>query len=656
MTDEIRKWLEAGKERVAAVGEAVRRLAVPLFSSTVTTALAFLPMAQLPGPPGDFVGAIAVAVIIMVFSSFVLALTITPALAGWYLQSPNPDKRRLFLVGGIQAPAVAGAFARSLDLALRFPKLAILGAIILPVIGFGAMPTLKAQFFPGVDRDQFYVQIKMPDGTALEGTDNVARQAEHVIRGHGDVKNVHWVIGESAPAFYYNMLADQDRESGFAEALITTASAEATETILPVLQQELDAALPQARVIVRGLVQGPPVRAPIEIRIVGPELKVLREIGDEVRALMSQVPEIVQARTQLTGGAPKAVIKINEEKVRLAGLEPGTIARQLESKLEGAVGGSLVEGSEELPVRLRLGTEERGSVNALRGIDFLAPASENSILANRYPGIPLAALGSIRIEPAKSPIFRRDGERVNTVQGYVQRKVLPEEALKTIQLRIAESGIALPLGYRIEVGGDADAREEVLSGLLSVAGIVSALTVATIVLTFNSFGLAAIGGVVIILSVGLSALALAVFGYPFGIMAVIGLIGSIGVSINAAIIIITALQKNVEAMRGDREAIRQVVIAQSRHIVSTTVTTFGGFLPLILAGGGFWPPFAMAIAGGVLLSTIVSFFFVPPAFAIVVGFSREKYTARTGVAAIKPLYPRAIESPGQGEDSIPVAA
>ena len=114
----------------------------------------------------------------------------------------------------------------------------------------------------------------------------------------------------------------------------------------------------------------------------------------------------------------------------------------------------------------------------------------------------------------------------------------------------------------------------------------------------------------------MSLLVLAVFQYPLGVMAIIGVIGSIGVSINAAIIILTALQKNVAAAAGSRVAIVETVAAQSRHIVSTTITTFGGFLPLILAGGGFWPPFAMAIAGGVLLSTVVSFYFVPPAFAL----------------------------------------
>jgi len=112
-------------------------------------------------------------------------------------------------------------------------------------------------------------------------------------------------------------------------------------------------------------------------------------------------------------------------------------------------------------------------------------------------------------------------------------------------------------------------------------------------------------------------LALAVFDFPFGINAIIGLIGSIGVSINAALIIMTSLQDSPEAAAGDPQAMTGVVMDSSRHIVSTTITTVGGFLPLILAGGGFWPPFAMAVAGGVLLSSIVSFYFTPAAFRLV---------------------------------------
>ncbi|NNE22466.1 MAG: efflux RND transporter permease subunit [Rhizobiales bacterium] len=645
MTDEIRKRLGQGIDRHDAVQAAVRRLAVPLLASTVTTALAFAPMAVLPGPPGDFIGAIAISVIVMLSASFVLALTITPALSGWLLKPPAADVRGGMLANGLQSHRLGAMFGRSLNLALTFPKLALLGALILPVIGFGAFPTLKAQFFPGVDRNQFYVQVKLASGTAIAETDRAAQIAEGLLRKHDDIRNVHWVIGESAPAFYYNMIADQDAESSFAEALITTASARATEQLLPQLQRELDRALPQARVTVRGLVQGPPVNAPVEVRIVGPEIQTLKEIGDKVRSIMVSVPDVLQARTQLSGGEPKLVLDLDEEKARLAGLELGSIARQLDATLEGAIGGSLVESSEELPVRVRVGATERGTIDAVRRTDVVGPLAPRQAANGDYPGVPLMALGDVRLVPSESPIFRRNGERVNTIQGYVHRSVLPEEALKKVQARIAESGLTLPPGYRLEVGGDADARNTVLGDLLAVAGIIVALSVATIVLTFNSFRLAAIAGVVSVLSMGLSLLALALFNYPFGIMAVIGVIGSVGVSINAAIIILTALQQNARAATGETDAIAETVMAQSRHIVSTTITTFGGFLPLILAGGGFWPPFAMAIAGGVLLSTAVSFYFVPPAFALV---ARRRSCAVKGI-----LSGHAFVEPAKRIDDVP---
>ena len=155
----------------------------------------------------------------------------------------------------------------------------------------------------------------------------------------------------------------------------------------------------------------------------------------------------------------------------------------------------------------------------------------------------------------------------------------------------------------------------------------------TLVLTFNSWRLTAISLLVCVCSLGLSLLSLAIFAYPFGIQAVIGVIGSIGVSINAAIIIMTALQNNEGAAAGGLFAIRSVVMDSSRHIISTTVTTFGGFLPLILEGSQFWPPFAMAIAGGVLLSTVISFFLVPPLYSVTMNIGRKRRKHSASMAA-----------------------
>jgi len=621
MTDEVRRRLEAGESRVEAVTDAVRRLRGPLLASTATTVLAFVPMALLPGPAGDFVGSIAISVIVMLSVSFLLAMTVTPALAGMLVPASEKGRSRSWWRNGLQ-PGLAGRlFARSLDLALRYPRLAVLGALVLPLIGFGSFPTLTAQFFPGVERDQFYVQIELQEGTSLAETSAAAIQADAILRAEPEVTRTHWFVGESAPAFYYNMMTDQDGVPRFAEALVTTASEEAAESMLPRLQAALDRGLPSAQVIVRDLVQGPPVAAPVEVRLVGPELSVLRSLGEELRLRMANISGVTHTTATLLGGPPKLVLDLDEEKVRLTGLTLGQIARQMESLTEGATGGSLIEGSEELPVRVRVGEVWRSGAEQIAALEVLRQGGE--IDGETWRGIPLQALGEMRLVPSDSPIARRNGERINTVQAYVALGVLPEEALKVLQQSLVEQPLALPLGYRIEYGGDSDARAETIRNLLSPIGLVVALMVVSLVLTFNSYRLAAVAGVVSVLSMGLSVLALAVFGYPFGIQAVIGVIGSIGVSINAAIIIMTALQQDPAAVRGEVAAIRRVVLAASRHIFSTTITTFGGFLPLILEGGGFWPPFAMSIAGGVLLSTVVSFYFVPPMFRLVMGVSQR---------------------------------
>ncbi len=616
MSDEIRRRIGEGQNRLDAVKASVSRLTGPLLASTVTTVLAFMPMALLPGPAGDFVGSIAVAVIAMLFSSLALSLTVTPALAGRFLKQPQPERRLTWWESGIRLGFLGRLFSASVGLALKNPVLGLLAGLVLPIIGFGAFPTLQAQFFPGVDRDQLYLQIMLSPGTALHATEEAALSADAMLRGQPEVVQVQWVVGESPPAFYYNMITNQDNQPRFAQALVTTTSPAATEALIPRLQQELDRDLPQARALVRGLVQGPPVTAPLEMRIVGTDLEILRRLGEEARALMSRVPSVTHTSSQLPGGAPKLLFDLDEDKARLAGLDLVSAARQLDELAEGATGGSLLEGPEELPVRVRLAEEARDSSQEIGNLDLVAPAGSLLAESGAYPGIPLTALGEGRLVPAETPISRKDGERINTIQGFLLRDVLPEEALKDFQALLAENPLELPPGYRIEWGGDSDERAETVQNLAASAGLIMVLTVATIVLTFNSFLLSLITGTVAVLSMGLSLFALAVFQYPFGINALIGVIGSIGVSINAAIIILTAMQQDPEAAAGSVLGMQRVVTTASRHIVSTTVTTFGGFLPLILAGGGFWPPFAMSIAGGVLLSTVVSLYFTPSAFAL----------------------------------------
>lgn len=609
MVDEVRQRLGRGMDRKVAVGDAVNRLAAPLLASTVTTALSFTPMILLPGPAGDFVGSIAIAVVLMLVWSLFIALTVTPALAGWFLKGGKPS--------GLQVPFMGRAFAALINLSVRNPVRSIALALVLPVLGFAAFPTLTAQFFPGVERDQFYIEIDMPPGTAIAETASVAREIDARLADSDGVDRVYWSLGQSGPAFYYNITGGRSSEPAYAQAMVKTLTAEDAALIVPELQATLDLAYPQARIIVRDLVQGPPVAAPIEVRLVGPDLDVLRDLGDEARAIMADLPLVTQVRAGVVSGAPQLRYEIDEPAVRLLGMNLTDVAGQLEAGLVGVTGGSLVEGTDQLPVRVRFGDDLRGDLEGVNDLPILLPNAAALAGTGALPVVPFSELATTVLEPAESVITRRNGERINTVQAFIVPGVLPEEALQDVLAALEARGFDVPLGYRIELGGDSDARSDTVGNLLASVGLIVTLTIATIVLTFNSFRLTAIALVVCVLSAGLSMLSLAVMQYPFGINAIIGVIGSIGVSINAAIIILTGLKADPQAAAGDTDAIARVVTGSSRHITSTTITTFGGFLPLILAGGGFWPPFAVAIAGGVMLSAVISFFFTPAAFTLI---------------------------------------
>lgn len=179
----------------------------------------------------------------------------------------------------------------------------------------------------------------------------------------------------------------------------------------------------------------------------------------------------------------------------------------------------------------------------------------------------------------------------------------------------------MPPGYRLEFGGEAAKRDESVGNLMAHVSLVAVLLVAVLVLSFNSFRLAGIVTLVAFQSAGLGLLWVWLLGYPFGFTVIIALLGLMGLAINAAIVILAELKADPLAQRGNLPQIRDLVAGCSRHIVSTTITTVGGFIPLLLGGGGFWPPFAIAIAGGTALATLLSLYFVPVAFVL---FNRRR--------------------------------
>jgi len=288
----------------------------------------------------------------------------------------------------------------------------------------------------------------------------------------------------------------------------------------------------------------------------------------------------------------KVSLDVDLETAKAAGLSLTDIASQLNAATEGEVGGSIIEATELMPVRVRLDDRNRAKFTNLASLNIVNSQLISSD-TTQYRGVPVSALGEFKTTTDFSAIQHFDGMRMNEIQAFSPAGVLPSTVLSAFQERLAASDFVLPLGYSLKFGGESAKRDEAVGNLMANVGILAVLMVATLVLSFGSFRMAIIVGCVGLLSIGLGLGALWVFGFPFGFTAIIGAMGLMGVAINDSIVVLAALQGTPAARSGDREAVVETVSVATRHIVSTSLTTMAGFAPLIIAGGGFWPGFVV---------------------------------------------------------------
>ncbi|MEL7504404.1 MAG: efflux RND transporter permease subunit [Cyanobacteria bacterium J06554_6] len=631
--DEIQMELAHGDAPIEAVAKTVNYLKVPLFASTVTTVMTFLPIYLLPGPAGEFVGTIALGVIVALISSLALSLTVIAALAGRFLgdthataaaihprngrrSGPIPAIQRFLLkpgawwVDGFSSPQLARPYRQSLQWVMRRPLFAIALTLIIPLVGFIAASTLDQQFFPLVSRDQVQVEVEFAPQTAIAQTRSQMLQARQVMLQNDRVVEVHWFVGESAPKFYYNFTGNRRNQAQYAQALVQLDTGNNVEPIIQNLQAELDETFPSARILVKQLQQGPPFDAPIEMRIYGPNIQELRRLGIEARQLLTRVPDVMYVRDDLTESLPKLGLTVDEEQARQSGLDNTAISQQLAAYLEGTTGGSVLEATENLPVRVRIANTERADLSQIASLDLQAQNAGNGF---RSPSV----FGEFSLEPELAKIARRNEERVNIVQGFITAGVLPSVVQQAFETRLAEANFELPPGYRYEFGGEQAEQSEAQGGLALYVPVLLLVMVIALVLSLGSFRQAGIVGVVGITSVGMALFSLKVFGSVLGFMAIVGSMGLVGIAINDTVIVLSALNEHPQSRLGNRQAIVEVVIKATRHVITTTITTIAGFVPLLISGGPFWRPLAIAIAGGISGASMMALYFVPAAYALI---------------------------------------
>lgn len=620
ITDEIQQLRLKGVRRSIAVAKTVRKLWIPLLGSTMTTIIAFMPLILMPGNAGDFLLGVPAAVISSLIASYVIAFTIISAVAGRVVEGRTPEEnteakptQRVWWRDGIEGKFLSTPFRKSLEWSVRKPVISMIVAMGIPLFGFVLAGQLTEQFFPTSDRNQFVIQIYMPGQASIEETRRAVEFINNELEPETAIESTHWFIGTRPAKFYYSMMASNDGVVSIAEGVVTVGYYEQIPEIVPRLQRELTEKLPEAMILVRELGSGPPIAAPIEARIIGPDLAVLERIGDDLRAIISRVDGITYTRTSLKAGRPMISVEAREDDVSVTGLTLSQVEQQLQALTTGMIVSYVIEQTQQVPVRLISDRASRSGIDSIANMSLIG--GNTALETDRsFADVPVSAVADVKLTTKVGGINHRNGERVNKVQAYLEFGILPEVPQSIIQQAMQEEGLNIPPGYRVEFGGESEERDEAVGQLFGTAGMLVVLMVLAMVLTFNSFRMAFVTFAAAVQAAGLGLFSLWFFDFPLSFVVIFGLMGLVGLAINAAIVILSELRGIKEAREGKADAVVHGVMATGRHIVSTTITTVGGFMPLIIAGGPFWPPFAVAIAGGAFLSMIVSFYFAPAAF------------------------------------------
>ncbi len=612
VVDEFDQLRVKGRTRRQAIEQSLRHLMAPLAASTLTTALAFAPIALMPGSAGEFIGMIGLSVVFAICASFVLSVTVIPALAGWFdrqrgWESGRARRERRWWRDGIRFDWLSDGYRATVGGVLKYPVIGIVMCLIPAGLGIVALGQLPQQFFPQTERDQFQVSLQLAPSASLADTQEVTGRATELLRKIEGVETVTWVLGESTPPVYYNMVDRTEGVEGIASGWVQLDSPQRTRSIIDQVQSQLRTEFPEARFLALPFEQGPPANAPIELRIYGDNFETLDYLGNHMRTLLSKTPGVTYTTASMRLGAPTITLKADEAASALAGRRLSGLAADLNAELEGVLAGSVLESTVELPVRVIAPLADRSTLEAIKGYD----------VGGAMGGTPLSALGEVTLVPKTAIITRKEGQRVNIILAFLDPYTLPAPSLAKFQEALAESDLIVPPGYDVTIGGEAENSSEAVGNLASLGIPLVFVMAGAVMLVFNSFRMMLLvlttGG----LSILMAFLGVWLFNLPFGFNAILGGLGLLGISINGSIVVLSLLSASDEARSGDIIAQREIVVDATRHIVATTLTTMGGFVPILLSGDSFWMPLAAGIAGGVAGSALLALYFTPAVFRLI---------------------------------------
>jgi multidrug efflux pump subunit AcrB len=595
VTEGALQRVESGTPPGEASWGTARELALPLGISTATTISAFLPMILAVGKTADFVRAIPIVLTSSLLLGLLFSLLVTPVLAGVWL-APRAVQRSAW---SVRLGTTLGRFV------LAHPRFMVLaGLTVLAACALGSL-RVEQRFFPDSNRRELITTVELPEGSDLSATDRAARQLEQALLGRDDVDVVTAFVGESAPLFYYN-LSRYPSSPHLAQVVVTVRDRAGIRDVMDFCRDFAWREMPEALVSVRRLQQGPPVDAPIEVRLYGEGEHRVRAADEVLRALRS-IPGAIDVRHDQSAGVPLLRVEMNHAAASRFGIVPGDVALALLRQSSGFEVGRFREDDETTPIRLR-GTEARSfTLDGISTLDVAAAEGEP---------IPLSRIATWELDWQAGAIHRRNRRHVATVSANLADGVPAVRVVR--QLERAIENAPLPEGVRMEIGGEIEGSSESTRALARKLPFGLLALLFFLLVEFGSFRRVGL----ILLSIPLASAGivpgLLLSGQPFGFMATLGVLALAGVVVNNAIVLLDVVERRRRQGSSVDEALLRAIEQRLRPILLTTVTTIAGMLPLALSGTELWPPMAWTMISGLTASTGLTLLLIPALYKLVI--------------------------------------
>ena len=595
VVENIERHLRMGKSKLRAAIEGTQQISLAVLGCTATLIFAFLPLMFLPEGPGKFVRNIPASVLATVLASLLVSLTIIPFLASRVLKphaNPHGNPFLVVLTGGINR-----FYTPLMQRALRFPKATLAISFALFFATLGLIPKLGFSLFPLADTPQFLITMETPDGSSLDETNKAMQFVEKILAETPEIKHVFANVGRGNKQIFYNVFP-READASYAEAFVEVKAfnPRTTPLLYEALRQKF-AVYAGAKIMLKPFENGPPIDAPIAIRVVGPDLKVLRRLAGEFEQIITATQGTRDVDNPLKRMRTDLALNISIEKAGLLGVASLEIDRAVRLGVAGITAAKYRDADgDEYPITLRLPL-----VDGHPRLDLLEQIEVSSI---NGASILLKQFISPSFASAPNAIQRYQRSRSVTVTAYTQEGFntgkVTNALLTTLDLK------KLPAGYSWQAAGEIESRNDSFNGigaaiLVAVFGILAVL-----ILEFGSFKSTLVVAGVIPLGIVGGLIALYLSGNSLSFTATIGFIALIGIEIKNSILLVDFTNQ----LRADGmdllEAVEKAGEVRFLPILLTSVTAIGGLLPLALQNAALYSPMAWVIIGGLISSTLLA--------------------------------------------------